>query len=99
VAAVLAAGAGARSELLSLGLGEPPRRLFSALGRLGEVVYSPDGRWLLLAWRSADQWLFLNPAHPRRVVAVSDVAAQFDPGTTSPAAFPKVAGWCCSADR
>jgi hypothetical protein len=99
VAAVLAAGAGARSELLSLGPGEAPRRLFSGFGRLGEVVYSPDGRWLLLAWRSAEQWLFLNPAHPRRVVAVSDVSAQFDPGTTSPAAFPRIAGWCCSHDR
>ncbi len=98
VAAVLATGAGARSELLDLGPGEPPRRLFAGFGRLGEVVYSPDGRWLLLAWRSADQWLFLNPAHPRRVVAVSDVAAQFAPGTTSPAAFPRVTGWCCSPD-
>jgi hypothetical protein len=99
VAAVLAAGAGARSELLSLGPGEAPRRLFSGFGRLGEVAYSPDGRWLLLAWRSADQWLFLNPAHPRRVVAVGDISAQFDPGATSPAAFPSVAGWCCSHDR
>ncbi|MET0557715.1 MAG: hypothetical protein ABW065_03465 [Solirubrobacterales bacterium] len=99
VAAVVAAATGTRSELLSLAPGEPPRRLFSGFGRLGEVVYSPDGRWLLLAWRSADHWLFLNPADPRRVVAVSDVAAQFNPGATSPAAFPSVAGWCCPPDR
>jgi dipeptidyl aminopeptidase/acylaminoacyl peptidase len=99
VAAVITTGAAARSELLSLGPGEAPRRLFSGLGRLGEVVYSPDGRWLLLSWRSADQWLFLNPAHPGRVAAVSDVSAQFDPGATSPVAFPRVAGWCCPPDR
>jgi WD40-like Beta Propeller Repeat len=92
--------AGTRSELLGLGPdGAPPRRLFSGLGRLGEVVYSPDGRWLLLAWRSADQWLFLNPAHPSRVVAIADVSAQFDPGASSAGAFPRLAGWCCSADR
>ena len=60
-----------------------------------KLLYSPDGEWLLLAWRSADQWLFLNPADPRRVVAISDIAAQFDPGTTSPPSFPKLAGWCC----
>jgi WD40-like Beta Propeller Repeat len=99
VAAVLTTRAGARSELLGLGPGRAPRRLFSGLGRLDEVVYSPDGRWLLLTWRSADQWLFLNPAHPGRVVAVADVSAQFDPGATAPAAFPRLAGWCCSPDR
>jgi WD40-like Beta Propeller Repeat len=95
VAAVLTTKDAARSELLRLGPGEAPHRLFSGLGRLGEVAYSPDGRWLLLTWRSADQWLFLNPAHPGRVVAISDISAQFDPGATSPVAFPGAVGWCC----
>jgi hypothetical protein len=99
VAAVVTTTAAPRSELLRLGPGETARRLFSGLGRLDEVVYSPDGRWLLLTWRSADQWLFLNPAHPGRVVAIADVSAQFDPGTSSPVAFPRVAGWCCPPDR
>jgi hypothetical protein len=99
VAAVLTTRAGTRGELLSFGPREAPRRLFSGLGRLDEVVYSPDGRWLLLTWRSADQWLFLNPARPGRVVAVSDISAQFDPGATSPVAFPRVAGWCCPPGR
>jgi len=97
VAAVLTTAAGTRSELLSLGPGRASRRLFSGLGRLGEVEYSPDGRWLLLAWRSADQWLFLNPAHPGRVVAIADISAQFAPGATSPVAFPRAVGWCCPA--
>jgi hypothetical protein len=99
LAAVLTGRGGSRSELLGLAPGQAPRRLFAGLGRLAEVVYSPDGRWLLLTWRSADQWLFLNPAHPGRVAAVADVSAQFDPGATSPVAFPSVAGWCCRPDR
>lgn len=71
------------------------RRLFPGLGRLRQVIWSPDGRWLLATWQSADQWLFLNPGHPRRIVAIADIAAQFNPGATSPSAFPHVAGWCC----
>jgi hypothetical protein len=98
-AAVLTAGAGRESELALVGPDGGRHRLFAGLGRFGEVVYSPDGSWLLLAWRSADQWLFLNPARPQRVVAISDIAAQFDPGTTSPPSFPSVSGWCCPVAR
>jgi hypothetical protein len=94
VAAVLASRSGAQSELVLLRHGAR-RRLFAGLGLLTGVTYSPDGRWLLVAWRSADQWLFLNPARPRRIVAVSDISAQFDPGATSPPSFPTVSGWCC----
>ena len=94
-ATVLVSKSGERSELALLGPGGRRRSLFQGLGRFEEVVYSPDGEWLLLAWRSADQWLFLNPDEPRRVVAISDIAAQFDPGATSPPSFPSVAGWCC----
>ena len=95
----LVSESGERSELPCSGPGGGRTRSSPGLGRFDDVVYSPDGEWLLLAWRSADQWLFLNPAHPRRVVAVADIAAQFDPGTTSPPAFPAVAGWCCPAGR
>jgi dipeptidyl aminopeptidase/acylaminoacyl peptidase len=84
-----------RSELLLLGPDTPPTLLFSGPGRFSEVVSSPDGEWLLLAWRSADQWLFLDLARSQRVVAVSGISAQFNPGTTSPPSFPEIAGWCC----
>jgi hypothetical protein len=94
VTAVLSTRSGAQSEVLLFGPAGEKRRLFAGLGRFGDVVYSPDGRWLLVAWPSADQWLFLRP-HPRRIVAISDISRQFDPGTTSPPAFPSVAGWCC----
>jgi Tol biopolymer transport system component len=99
VTAVLSTRSGRQSEVLVLGRGGEKRRLFAGLGRFGNVVYSPDGRWLLVAWRSANQWLFLRPAHPRRIVAVSDISRQFDPGTTSPPPFPSVAGWCCRASQ
>ena len=98
-ATVLVSKSGERSELALLGPGGYRRTLFQGLGRFAEVLYSPDGEWLLLAWRSADQWLFLNPAHPKRVVAISDIAAQFDPGTTSAPSFPSVEGWCCTASH
>ena len=87
-----------RSELLLLGPGAPDARLFAGPGASRVVQPSPDGRWLLLAWRSADQWLFLDLGHPQRVVAVAGISAQFAPGTTSPPPFPSVAGWCCPGD-
>jgi len=99
VTAVVSTRSEAQSEVLLLGPGGEKRRLFGGLGRFGGIVYSPDGRWLLVAWRSADQWLFLSPAHSRRIVAISDISRQFDPGTTSPPRFPSVAGWCCSAPQ
>ena len=61
VATVLVSKSGERSELALLGPGGHRRTLFQGLGRFDEVVYSPDGEWLLLTWRSADQWLFVNP--------------------------------------
>ena len=32
---------------------------------------SPDARWLMLSWRSADQWLFIRSAAVRKVIPVS----------------------------
>ncbi len=93
VAAVLA-GPG-RSELQLLGAGGTAVPILADPGRFSGVSASADGRWLLLEWRTADQWLFLDLAHPQRVVAVSNISAQFAPGASSPAAFPSVAGWCC----
>jgi hypothetical protein len=84
-----------RSELLMLGPGSKAASALADPGRFSGVSASADGRWLLLEWPTADQWLFLDLAHPRRVVAVSNIAAQFAPGATSPSAFPSVAGWCC----
>jgi hypothetical protein len=63
-------------------------RVFAGAGRFGGVEWSPDGRWLLLDWDSADQWLFIRSAAVRRVAAISNVTASFGPDAT-------IAGWCC----
>jgi hypothetical protein len=52
------------------------RELFSGRGDFGELAWSPNGRFVLLAWRSADRWLFVNRA-TRYAIAVEGVAAQF----------------------
>jgi hypothetical protein len=67
---------------------------FEGTGLLRDLTWSPDGRWLLLGWPRADQLLFLRLAQ-RRVVAVSNVSREFDPGGVGPVGFPRVAGWCC----
>lgn len=84
------------SRLLLIGRGGRQRQLFAGPGEFSEMAWSPDGAYLLLAWRSADQWLFLDPDRPQRTVAISNISRQFSPGR-APAAFPAVAGWCCAS--
>jgi hypothetical protein len=63
--------------------------LFSGAGGLGEVAWSPDGRWLLLGWREANQWVFIRATRTPRIAAVASISSQFG------GSFPRVAGWCC----
>jgi WD40-like Beta Propeller Repeat len=74
----------------------PKRPLFADPGQFTGVSWSPNGHWLLLAWRDADQWLFI-PAGGGRVHAVANIGHQFAPGASGPAAFPRLEGWCCTA--
>ncbi len=68
------------------------RQLFSGRGRFDGPLWSPDGRWLVVGWESADQWVFVRVAAGEpRIVAVSNVSAQFRSRT-----FPHVEGWCCA---
>jgi dipeptidyl aminopeptidase/acylaminoacyl peptidase len=60
-------------------------------GAFSTVEWSPDGRWLLLAWPAADQWLFVSPD---RVLPVSGIGRAFASGPGW-AFFPSLAGWCC----
>jgi hypothetical protein len=79
-------------EVLALSadrLGATPRRLFRVTGRIGQIAWSPNGRWLLVTWPDADQFLFV---HGRRIRAVSGIARQFGGG-----AFPRIGGWCCGS--
>lgn len=68
------------------------RRIFAGAGRFDNLAWSPDGRWLLVAWRDADQWVFLRSAGVRRLEAVSSISQQFRSRS-----FPALGGWCCSA--
>lgn len=64
------------------------QRVFAGAGAFDSIAWSPDQRWLLLSWRSADQWLFIRSAAVRKVVPVSGIEAAFGPEV-------RVAGWCC----
>jgi hypothetical protein len=68
--------------------GTRARRVLEVAGVVDRVVWSPDGRWLLLSWQTADEWLFIRSAAVRKVVPVAGINQSF-----GPAAAP--AGWCC----
>jgi hypothetical protein len=85
---------GRTSRVLLASRDRKSRVLFAGPGAFAPPRWSPDGRWLLLPWPSADQWLFLHPAGgPEKLHAVANVAAQFAPGQSTAAPFPSVAGW------
>ncbi len=62
--------------------------VFRGTGTFGQAVPSPDGRWLLVTWPTADQWVFVRPG-TRKIVGVSRISSQFG-------GFPRVEGWCCA---
>lgn len=65
--------------------------LFRRAGRFRELAWSPDGRWLVIGWPAADQWVFVR-ADGRRVRAVANLATAFQSGRA-----PRVLEWCCPA--
>jgi hypothetical protein len=82
-----------RNDLLLLDadrLRERPERAFAGAGRFDAVDWSPGGRWLLVAWPDADQWVFVGATGKHRLEAVSNISSQFEGG------FPALGGWCCA---
>jgi hypothetical protein len=71
------------------------RRLLSGSG-LRQAAWSPNGRWLLVSWPAADQWVFVRVAGAPRIDAVSRIAQQFAASSRA-RGFPRVEGWCCTA--
>jgi hypothetical protein len=65
------------------------RVVFRGTGSFDQAVRSPDGRWLLVTWPTADQWVFVRPGPRRRIVGASRISVQFG-------GFPRVQGWCCA---
>ena len=70
------------------------RPVFPGVG-LGALAWSPDGRWLLVSWPAADQWVFIRVVGKPRIAAVSRIAEQLADGG-SRGAFPRLEGWCCT---
>ncbi len=70
------------------------RRVLTGSG-LGQADWSPDGRWLVISWPAADQWVFVRVIGAPRISAVSRIAKQFSTGANI--TFPRLEGWCCSA--
>ena len=83
---------GGRSTLVVIE-GDRRRVVFSGPGRITDPVWSPDGRWLLFGWHDADQWVFVQPERPRRVIAIERVSEQFSAGEGAAAEFPRPGGW------
>lgn len=76
---------------------EPQRSAGIELRRIGtgdfqEPVLSPDGRWAVVGWPEADQFVFMRVAGGQQLRAVSNVSAQF-----RSRAFPQLSGWAPAA--
>lgn len=68
--------------------------IFTGRGDFGELAWSPDARYLLVAWRSADRWLFVNRA-TRFAIAVADISAHFERDDGRPPLLRVSGRWCC----
>jgi hypothetical protein len=64
------------------------RVVFRGTGVFDRVVASPDGRWLLVGWPTANQWVFAR-TKPRKIVGVARITQQFGRGA-------RVEDWCCA---
>jgi hypothetical protein len=92
IAAASVSPDGKRLALLETRKGESTvsvggKTVFKGAGAITGLAWSPDGRWLLMNWQGADEWLFLRTP-VKKVVAVSDIRASL--GATA-----SLAGWCC----
>jgi hypothetical protein len=82
VLAVRAAGSG--SNVFSFDDGD---MLFGGTGVFRQLAVSPNGRWLLVSWPTANQWVFVR-VRPRKIVGASRISGQFG-------GFPRSVSWCC----
>ncbi len=93
--ALLTGGAVDRVEVGSVSSGASSLRpVFSGSG-LRQLAWSPNGRWLLVSWPVADQWVFARVVGAPRIAAVSHIAGQFGGRVSPGGGFPRLDGWCC----
>lgn len=86
--------AATRGAIVVVGGRDYDRRLtvFKAAGAFDGLAWSPDGRWLLVDWATADEWVFIRSTPVRRIRAIPSVSRIFGAG---PEAGVSLAGWCC----
>jgi hypothetical protein len=84
-----------RSEIRIVDVDHPGRArlLFAGPGTFGDFSWSPDGRWLVLTWPTADQWLFIRGS---RVHAVANIKEQFPRADDRPPSLELAGRWCCT---
>jgi hypothetical protein len=73
-----------------------PEIVFAGPGQVTSVAWAPNGRLLVVAWRSANEWLFV-PVEGPKIERFDEIAGQFAPGAAR-RSFPDLAdaGWCCA---
>jgi hypothetical protein len=74
---------GGQSEVVAAG-----RVVFRGTGVFDQALWSPNKRWVLVTWPTADQWVFVRTGGRRRIVGASRISAQFG-------RYPRIASWCC----
>jgi hypothetical protein len=83
-----------RSEVRLVDVDHPGRAglLFAGPGAFGDLAWSPSGSTLLVAWTTADQWVFL---HGSRVRAVAGINEQFPRPDDRVPRLKFADRWCC----
>ncbi len=83
-----------RSEVRLVDVDHPgtSRLMFAGPGDFRDITWSPNGRWLLIDWPTANQWLFVSGPHVR---AVGNIEQEFPrPDKLGP--MLEIADrWCC----
>ncbi len=65
---------------------------FTGTGEFRQIEWSPSGRWLLITWPTADQWVFMRAGRDaRRIRGIANISEQFRSRS-----FPRIEGWCCA---
>jgi hypothetical protein len=80
------------SQSTVFGLGRRALQNFNGSGEFREIAWAPSGRWYLVTWRTADQWVFVRAERGRqRIRAISNISDQFRSRS-----FPRIEGWAPS---
>jgi hypothetical protein len=83
-----------RSEVRLVDLDHPgsAKLLFAGPGDFRDVTWSPNGRWLLIDWPTANQWLFVSGSH---VQAVGNITQEFHRRDNVRPMLEIANRWCC----